>query len=59
MGGFATYALKKNVLVTARAKMNSAKGPKHIYTQEHKLIITLEGIEKIKPEKVTSKVSEE
>ena len=45
--------------------MNSEKDPKCIYAQEHKLInsitiiITLEGIERINTEKMTTKRSEE
>ena len=42
--------------------MSSEKGPKYIYAQEHNsitVIITLEGIEKINTEKMTTKHSEE
>ena len=44
--------------------MSSEKGPKYIYAQESKLyyyyiIITLEGIEEINTEKMTTKHSEE
>ena len=44
-------------------KMSSEKGPKYIYAQEHvnsvTIIITLESIEEINTERMTTKHSEE